>query len=72
MAPRRSSEGSPQRRQGLGRVVIRGMLARLFGMMLSSGAMMFRGMLVMIGGLQMMFFPFFRHGARFLRLRDLG
>lgn len=48
-----------------------GMVAGFFmisgGVMLGSGAMMFRGMLVMVGGFQMMFFAFFRHGARFLR-----
>jgi len=53
-----------------------GMVAGLFmisgGVMFGRGAMMFRGMLVMLGGFQMMFFTFFRHGARFLRLRDLG
>ena len=53
-----------------------GMVASLFmisgSVMLGSGAMVFRGMLVMIGGFQMVFFTFFRHGARFLRLRDLG
>ena len=40
--------------------------------MLGRCAMVFRGVLVMIGGFQMMFFAFFRHGARFLRWRDLG
>jgi hypothetical protein len=53
-----------------------GMVAGLFmipgGVMFSRGAMMFRGMLVMLGGFQVVFFTFFRHGARFLRLRDLG
>lgn len=48
-----------------------GMMAGFFmipgGMMFSRGAMMFRGMLVMVGGFQMVFFTFFRHGARFLR-----
>ena len=53
-----------------------GMVAGLFmisgGVMLGGGAMMFRGLLVMVCGFQMVFFSFFRHGARFLRLRDLG
>jgi hypothetical protein len=53
-----------------------GMVAGLFmiscGVVLGSCAMMFRGMLVMICGFQMVFFAFFRHGALFLRLRDLG
>ena len=53
-----------------------GMVAGFFfiprSVMLSRGAMMFRGMLVMLGGFQVVFFTFFRHGARFLRLRDLG
>ena len=53
-----------------------GMVAGLFmisgGVMFGRCAMMLRGMLVMLGGFQMMFFTFFRHGALFLRLRDLG
>lgn len=53
-----------------------GMVAGLFviscGVMFGRGAMMFRGVLVMLGCFQMMIFTFFRHGARFLRLRDLG
>ena len=63
---------------GVGVMAMRdmGMVAGLFmiscGVMLGSGAMVFRGMLVMICGFQMVFFTFFRHGARFLRLRDLG
>jgi hypothetical protein len=53
-----------------------GMVARLFmisrGVMLGRGAMVFRGVLVMLGGFQVVIFTFFRHVARFLRLRDLG
>jgi hypothetical protein len=53
-----------------------GMVARLFvisrGVMLGGGAMVFRGVLVVVGGFQVMLFTFFRHGALFLRLRDLG
>ncbi len=53
-----------------------GMVAGLFmisgSVMLGRGAMMFRGVLVMFGGFQVMLFTFFRHGALFLRLRDLG
>lgn len=73
-------------------MVIRGMLARLFGVMLGvrvmamryvgmvarlfmissgvvlrRGAMVFRGVFVMLGGFQVMLFTFFRHVALFLR-----
>jgi|HubBroStandDraft_2_1064218.scaffolds.fasta_scaffold890389_2 hypothetical protein len=63
---------------GVGVMAMRdmGMVAGLFmiscGVMLGGGAMLFRGMLVMFCGFQMMFFTFFRYGALFLRLRDLG
>lgn len=40
--------------------------------MLGSGAMVFRGMLMMLGGFQMVVLAFFRHGVLFLRLRDPG
>jgi hypothetical protein len=50
-----------------------GMVARLFfipgSVMLSSGAMMFRGMLVMFSSFQVVVLPFFRHRSLFLRLR---
>jgi hypothetical protein len=35
------------------------------GVMLGCGAMVFRGMLMMLGGFQMVFFAFFRHGSSF-------
>lgn len=63
---------------GVGVMAMRdmGMVAGLFmisgGVMPGGGAMMFRGLLEMICGFQMVFFTFIRHGARFLRLRDLG
>jgi hypothetical protein len=63
---------------GMGVMTMRdvGMVAGLFmiscGVMLGGGPMMFRGLLVMVCGFQMVFFTFFRHGSRFLRLRDLG
>jgi hypothetical protein len=47
--------------------VVAGFLVVSGGVMLGSGAMVFRGMLVMLGGFQVVFFAFFRHGARFLR-----
>lgn len=40
------------------------------GVMPGSGAMLFRGMLVMISGLQVVLFTFFRHGFLFLRYRS--
>jgi len=74
--------------------MIRGVLARLFGMvlgvrvvamrdvgmvasffliprrvMLGSGPMVFRGMLVMFRSFQMVVLALFRHGVLFLRLR---
>jgi hypothetical protein len=49
------------------------MVASLFmisrSVMLGCGAMVFRGMLVVFGCFQMVFFAFLRHGALFLRLR---
>ena len=57
---------------GVGVMAMRdmGMVAGLFmiscGVMLGGGAMLFRGMLVMFCGFQMMFFTFFRYGALFL------
>ena len=63
---------------GVGMMAMRdmGMVAGFFmisgSVMLGGGAMVFRGMLVMLGGFQVMLFTFFRHGALFLRLRDLG
>jgi hypothetical protein len=75
-------------------MVIRGVLARLFGMvlgvrvvamrdvgmvarlffipgcvMLGSGPVVFRGMLVMFSSFQMVVLALFRHGVLFLRLR---
>lgn len=52
---------------GVGFVAVRdvGVVARFFmvsgGVMLGCGAMMLRGMLVMLGGFQMVVFAFFRH-----------
>ncbi len=58
---------------GVGVMAMRyvGMVACLF--MISGGvkfggcAMMFRGVLVVVGGFQMVLFAFFRHGVLFLR-----
>ena len=48
-----------------------GMVAGFFfiprSVMLSRGAMMFRGLLVMFGSFQVVVLAFFRHGALFLR-----
>jgi len=41
------------------------------GVMLGRGAVVFRGMLMMLGGFQVMFFTFFRHGSLFLEITDL-
>jgi hypothetical protein len=45
--------------------VVVGFLVVSCGVMLGCGAMVFRGMLVMLGGFQMVFFTFFRHGSSF-------
>jgi hypothetical protein len=45
--------------------VVVGFLMVSAGVMLGCGAMVFRGMLVMLGGFQMVFFTFFRHGSSF-------
>jgi hypothetical protein len=63
---------------GVGGMAMRdvGMVAGFFmisgGVMFGRGAMMFRGVLVMLGCFQVVMLMFFRHGALFLRLRDLG
>ena len=45
--------------------VVVGLFVVSGGVMLGCGAMVFRGMLVMLGGFQMVFFTFFRHGSSF-------
>jgi site-specific recombinase len=52
--------------------MVTGCLVVSGGVMLGCGPMVFRGVFVMLGGLQMVLFTFFRHVALFLRLRDLG
>jgi len=58
---------------GMGMMAMRdvGMVAGFFfisgSVMLGRGAMVFRGMLVMFRGFQVMVLAFFRHGALFLR-----
>jgi hypothetical protein len=37
------------------------------GVVLGGGAMVFRGMFMVLGGFEMVFFAFFRHRASFLR-----
>jgi hypothetical protein len=53
-----------------------GMVAGFFfisrGVMLGRGAMVFRRVLMMFSGFQVVVLPFFRHGALLLRLRDPG
>jgi hypothetical protein len=58
---------------GVGVMAMRyvGMVARLFmissGVMLGGCAMVFRCVLVVVGGFQVVLFTFFRHGVLFLR-----
>ncbi len=58
---------------GVGMMAMRdvGMVSSLLmisgGVMLSGCAVVFRGVLVMLGCFQMVFFAFFRHGVLFLR-----
>lgn len=45
--------------------VVAGILMVSGGMMVRRFAMVFRGVFVMFGGFQMVFFTFFRHGSSF-------